>query len=69
MMGSVVRVCNGKTFNQVEVKLKMSGLYLGEFSITYKPVKHGRPCIGPPTPPVSSPSSRGSANKRTQICK
>merc|ERR1712078_808314 len=25
---------------------EMSGHYLGEFSITYKPVKHGRPGIG-----------------------
>ena len=25
---------------------EMIGHYLGEFSITYKPVKHGRPGIG-----------------------
>lgn len=25
---------------------EMCGHYLGEFSITYKPVKHGRPGIG-----------------------
>ena len=24
----------------------MTGFYLGEFSITYKPVRHGRPGIG-----------------------
>jgi len=46
MVGSVVGVYNGKTFNQVEVKPEMIGHYLGEFSITYKPVKHGRPGIG-----------------------
>lgn len=46
MVGSVVGVYNGKTFNQVEIKPEMIGLYLGEFSITYKPVKHGRPGIG-----------------------
>nr|ABW90420.1 putative ribosomal protein S15 [Barentsia elongata] len=46
MIGSVVGVYNGKTFNQVEVKPEMVGHYLGEFSITYKPVKHGRPGIG-----------------------
>ncbi|KAJ1968866.1 ribosomal protein S15 [Dispira parvispora] len=46
MIGSVVGVYNGKTFNQVEVKPEMTGHYLGEFSITYKPVKHGRPGIG-----------------------
>jgi small subunit ribosomal protein S15e len=27
-------------------KPEMIGHYLGEFSITYKPVKHGRPGIG-----------------------
>eukprot|EP00879_Flechtneria_rotunda_P000177 GHRR01000248.1.p1 GENE.GHRR01000248.1~~GHRR01000248.1.p1 ORF type:complete len:155 (+),score=34.78 GHRR01000248.1:31-465(+) len=46
MIGSVVGVYNGKTFNQVEVKPEMVGHYLAEFSISYKPVKHGRPGIG-----------------------
>ncbi|KAL0611187.1 40S ribosomal protein S15 [Plecturocebus cupreus] len=89
MVGSMVGVYNGKTFNQVEIKVRgpplragpgrgsgaegacavcagragqegrlmprsplglpqpeMIGHYLGEFSITYKPVKHGRPGIG-----------------------
>ncbi|KAF9167318.1 ribosomal protein S15 [Actinomortierella ambigua] len=46
MIGSVVGVYNGKTFNQIEIKPEMIGHYLGEFSITYKPVKHGRPGIG-----------------------
>ncbi|XP_033110765.1 40S ribosomal protein S15-like [Anneissia japonica] len=46
MVGSMVGVYNGKTFNQVEIKPDMIGHYLGEFSITYKPVKHGRPGIG-----------------------
>eukprot|EP00105_Crassostrea_gigas_P040306 XP_019924454.1 PREDICTED: 40S ribosomal protein S15 [Crassostrea gigas] len=46
MIGSIIGVYNGKTFNQVEVKPEMIGHYLGEFSITYKPVKHGRPGIG-----------------------
>merc|ERR1712237_73934 len=46
MVGSMVGVYNGKTFNQVEIKPEMVGHYLGEFSITYKPVKHGRPGIG-----------------------
>ena len=46
MTGSIVGVYNGKTFNQVEIKPEMIGHYLGEFSITYKPVKHGRPGIG-----------------------
>eukprot|EP00906_Rhabdomonas_costata_P028985 RCo040946 len=46
MIGSVVGVYNGKMFNSVEIKGEMVGHYLGEFSITYKPVKHGRPGIG-----------------------
>ncbi|KAG4095899.1 hypothetical protein PIROE2DRAFT_67079 [Piromyces sp. E2] len=46
MIGSIVGIYNGKTFNQVEIKPDMIGHYLGEFSITYKPVKHGRPGIG-----------------------
>ena len=46
MVGSVVGIYNGKTFNQVELKAEMIGHYLGEFSISYKPVKHGRPGIG-----------------------
>ncbi|KAJ3417495.1 ribosomal protein S15 [Chytridiales sp. JEL 0842] len=46
MIGSVIGIYNGKTFNQVEIKPEMVGHYLGEFSITYKPVMHGRPGIG-----------------------
>ena len=46
MIGSIIGIYNGKTFNQVEIKPEMIGHYLGEFSITYKPVKHGRPGIG-----------------------
>ena len=46
MVGSIIGIYNGKTFNQVETKAEMIGHYLGEFSITYKPVKHGRPGIG-----------------------
>merc|ERR1711976_791226 len=32
MIGSIVGVYNGKTFNQVEIKPEMIGHYLGEFS-------------------------------------
>merc|ERR1712070_699798 len=42
----VVGIYNGKVFNAVEIKPEMVGFYLGEFSITYKPVRHGRPGIG-----------------------
>ncbi|XP_038996547.1 40S ribosomal protein S15-like, partial [Hibiscus syriacus] len=45
MIGSITGVYNGKTFNQVEVKPKMISHYLAEFSISYKPVKHGKPGI------------------------
>merc|ERR1711972_1014260 len=37
MVGSMVGVYNGKTFNQVEIKPEMISHYLAEFSITYKP--------------------------------
>ena len=46
MVGSIIGVYNGKVFNQVEVKTDMVGHYLAEFSMSYKPVKHGRPGIG-----------------------
>merc|ERR1719231_1626397 len=46
MIGSIVGVYNGKVFNGIEIKPEMLGHYLGEFSITYKPVRHGRPGIG-----------------------
>merc|ERR1711885_95873 len=46
MVGSVVGVYNGKHYTTVEIKPQMIGHYLGEFSISYKPVKHGRPGIG-----------------------
>ncbi|XP_074292918.1 small ribosomal subunit protein uS19x-like [Silene latifolia] len=45
MIGSIIGVYNGKTFNQVEIKPDMIGHYLAEFSISYNPVKHGRPGI------------------------
>uniref|UniRef100_A0AC34QMB7 40S ribosomal protein S15 n=1 Tax=Panagrolaimus sp. JU765 TaxID=591449 RepID=A0AC34QMB7_9BILA len=46
MVGAVVGVHSGRAFNQVEIRAEMIGHYLGEFAITYKPVKHGRPGIG-----------------------
>mmetsp|Transcript_6372 Transcript_6372/g.17031 ORF Transcript_6372/g.17031 Transcript_6372/m.17031 type:complete len:150 (-) Transcript_6372:1320-1769(-) len=46
MIGSMIGVYNGKHFIQVEVKPEMLGHYLGEFAVSYKPVKHGRPGIG-----------------------
>ena len=46
MIGSIIGVYNGKTFNQVKIKLEMIGHSLANFSILYKSVKHGRPGIG-----------------------
>ncbi|RDA94108.1 hypothetical protein CP533_6592 [Ophiocordyceps camponoti-saundersi (nom. inval.)] len=46
MIGSIIGIYSGKEFNQVEIKPEMVGHYLAEFSISYKPVKHGRPGIG-----------------------
>ena len=46
MVANVVGVYNGLGFTQVEIKPDMIGHYLGEFSISYKPVKHGRPGVG-----------------------
>eukprot|EP01132_Coremiostelium_polycephalum_P006034 gene6034-7518_t len=46
LIGSMVGIYNGKVFNQVEIKPEMIGHYLGEFSLSYKSVNHGRPGIG-----------------------
>mmetsp|Transcript_2661 Transcript_2661/g.3863 ORF Transcript_2661/g.3863 Transcript_2661/m.3863 type:complete len:147 (+) Transcript_2661:186-626(+) len=46
MIGSIVGVYNGHEFTLVEIKAPMVGHYLGEFSITYKMVKHGKAGIG-----------------------
>ena len=46
MIGSVIAIYSGKEFNSIEVKPEMVGHYLAEFSISYRPVKHGRPGIG-----------------------
>ncbi|XP_038967430.1 small ribosomal subunit protein uS19-like [Rattus norvegicus] len=57
MVSSMAGVYNRKTFNQVEIKPEMIGHYLGEFSITYQPVKDGLPGIGTTCASHSSPSS------------
>jgi len=46
MVGLTIHVHNGKEFVPVEIKPEMIGYYLGEFAITNKPVKHGKPGIG-----------------------
>lgn len=46
MVGRTLLVHNGKDFVEVKITEKMVGHYLGEFAITNKPVRHGRPGIG-----------------------
>ncbi|XP_039014633.1 40S ribosomal protein S15-4-like [Hibiscus syriacus] len=46
MIGIIIGVYKGKTFNQVEIKPEMISHYLVEFSISYKLVKHERHGIG-----------------------
>ena len=46
MVGSNVNIYNGKTFIPVEIKADMIGYYLGEFSLSYKPVAHGKLGVG-----------------------
>lgn len=43
---SSLKQCALELRPQVEIKPEMVGHYLAEFSISYKPVKHGRPGIG-----------------------
>jgi small subunit ribosomal protein S15e len=46
MVGNIIGIYNGKQMLGVEVKAEMVGTYTGEYGITYKPVRHGRPGIG-----------------------
>lgn len=46
MIGSVIGIYNGKTFITVEIKPEMTGHYLGEFSISYIPTRHGKSSLG-----------------------
>lgn len=46
MVGIRILVHNGKEFVAVDIAAGMVGHYLGEFSITNKPVRHGTPGIG-----------------------
>ena len=42
MCNSVVKCYGGKYWNDVEVKADMVGHYLAEYSMTYKPIRHGK---------------------------
>ena len=46
MVGSVAEVYNGRDFVPVEIKTGMIGHYFGEFSMTYKPIAHGKLGVG-----------------------
>lgn len=46
MIGKTVHVFSGREFIEVPIDLKKVGHYLGEYSITNTPVRHGRPGIG-----------------------
>ena len=46
MVGSVIECYGGKAWNPVEIKAEMIGHYLGEFSLTYKLVRHGKAGVG-----------------------
>ena len=46
MCGAQVDVYGGKYWNPVEVRADMVGHYLAEFSMTYKPIRHGKVGVG-----------------------
>ena len=46
MVNGIINIHTGNKFNSVEVKPEMIGYYLGEFSMTYKRVTHGKPGVG-----------------------
>ena len=46
MCGSTVDVYGGKYWNPVEVKAEMIGHFLAEYSLTYKPIRHGKVGVG-----------------------
>mmetsp|Transcript_23476 Transcript_23476/g.32757 ORF Transcript_23476/g.32757 Transcript_23476/m.32757 type:complete len:152 (-) Transcript_23476:2395-2850(-) len=41
-----ISIYNGQAFSLVQTNVSMMGRYFGEFSLTYRPVKHGNPGIG-----------------------
>ena len=46
MVGSIIKIYNGKEFMSVMIEPEMIGHYLGEFSLTRKKVAHSAPGIG-----------------------
>jgi small subunit ribosomal protein S19 len=46
MIGKIILVHSGQTFVEIRINEKMLGHYLGEYVITNKLVRHGKPGIG-----------------------
>ncbi|MFC1690972.1 30S ribosomal protein S19 [Nanoarchaeota archaeon] len=46
MIGMLIRIYNGKTFEPLEIRPHMVGHILGEFSLTRKRVGHNAPGVG-----------------------
>ncbi|MBN1275177.1 30S ribosomal protein S19 [Candidatus Woesearchaeota archaeon] len=46
MVGKVIKVHNGKGYNDVHVQPEMIGMRLGQLALTRKIVKHGGPGVG-----------------------
>lgn len=46
MVGTLIKIHNGKEFVPVEIQPEMIGHYLGEFSLTRKRVGHSAPGVG-----------------------
>ena len=46
MVGMEFEIYNGKEFLKILIDIEMLGQYLGEFSLSRKPVKHSAPGIG-----------------------
>jgi small subunit ribosomal protein S19 len=46
MIGKTILIHSGQEFVEIRINEKMLGHYLGEFVITNKPVRHGKPGIG-----------------------
>jgi small subunit ribosomal protein S15e len=46
MVGGIVECYGGKYWNAIEVRAEMIGHYLAEFSLSYKPIRHGKVGVG-----------------------
>ena len=42
MVGSICECYGGKYWTPVEIRADMIGKYMGEFALTYKPIRHGK---------------------------